>query len=228
MVCPSPDTRSTTSAPAPPSRSPPGRRRPPSPGSRRGPSTGSEWWRRTSSASGRRPTPSPWRSTPPSAPVIVTALPGSASAFLSWSYAATAAAPVTSFQMDLDGGAPIDIGADANRTVGGLLQGHAYSIRVRGVNGAGAGPWSEPRTVTPRAPGILFHGLPVPVRAVDSRLSGGPHRGGSDRVVPVVAVTGAAPRPSRPSRSTSPRPIPPGRATSRRGRATSPVLRRRA
>jgi hypothetical protein len=129
----------------------------------------------------------------PAAPVIVTALPGSASAFVSWSYLSSAAAPVDSFQMNLDGGPPFAVGTAADYTVAGLLQGHQYAVRVRAVNAAGPGPWSAPGAVTPHPAGLLFHGLPLPQRALDTRMSGGPIAAGALRVVPVVAVTEAAP-----------------------------------
>ncbi len=128
----------------------------------------------------------------PAAPSIVTAIPGSASAFLSWSFSSTAAAPVTGFQLEVDGGAPIDVGYGADYTLSDLLAGHTYSLRVRGTNAAGGGAWSEPRSVTPRAPGVLFHGLPVPRRALDSREGPGPIAAGGARAVQVVSVTGAA------------------------------------
>jgi Fibronectin type III domain len=128
----------------------------------------------------------------PAEPTIVTALPGSASAFLSWSFVSTAVAPIDSFQMDLDGGVPFDVGTAADHTLAGLLQGHQYSVRVRGVNAAGPGSWSAPATVTPRAPGLLFHGLPLPQRVLDTRATGGPIAAGAVRAVQVVAITGAA------------------------------------
>ena len=73
-------------------------------------------------------------------------------------------------------------------------EGHTYEVRVRAVNAAVAGAWSEPRTVTPTIAGRLFHGLPMPVRAVDTRAGGGPLAPGSVLTVPVVAATGVAPR----------------------------------
>ena len=65
---------------------------------------------------------------------------------------------------------------------------------MRAVNAAVAGAWSEPRTVTPTAAGRLFHGLPMPMRAVDTRAGGGPLAPGAVLTVPVVATTGVAAR----------------------------------
>src|SRR4051794_13177966 len=46
----------------------------------------------------------------PPAPVITTLVPGSASAFVSWTFTPSPSAPATGFQIQLDGGAPLDVG----------------------------------------------------------------------------------------------------------------------
>jgi hypothetical protein len=130
----------------------------------------------------------------PPAPTIVAIVPGPASAFVSWAFTPSATAPVTGFQVELDGGPPLDVGYVTTRTLAALQEGHSYTVRVRATNPAVAGAWSEPRTVTPTTAGRLFHGLPLPMRAVDTRTGGGPLVPGAVLAVPVVATTGVAPR----------------------------------
>ena len=129
----------------------------------------------------------------PPAPTIVTVVPGRGSAFVAWTFTPSAA-PATGFQIQLDSEPPLDVGNVTERTLAALQEGHTYAVRVRATNGAVAGAWSEPRAVTPTAAGRLFHGLPLPQRAVDTRVGGGPVAPDAVLTVPVVAATGVAPR----------------------------------
>ena len=126
----------------------------------------------------------------PPAPVLATVVPGSASAYVSWTFTQNDTAPATGFQIELDDGAPLDVGYVTARTLAALDAGHTYAVRVRATNMAVAGPWSPPRSVTPSAPGRLFHGLPLPVRALDTRTGAGAVAAGTVAVVAVVGTTG--------------------------------------
>jgi hypothetical protein len=129
----------------------------------------------------------------PPAPVLATVVPGSASAYVSWTFTQKETAPATGFQIQLDDGAPLDVGYVTARTLAGLDAGHTYAVRVRATNLAVAGPWSEPRSVTPTAPGRLFHGLPLPVRALDTRTGAGAVTPDTVVAIPVVGTTGVVP-----------------------------------
>jgi hypothetical protein len=129
----------------------------------------------------------------PEAPAIVSIVPGSASAFVSWTFSPKASAPVTGFQVQLDDEPPLNVGYVTERTLAALEAGHTYTVRVRATNMLVAGAWSEPRTVTPTAAARLFHGLPLPVRAIDTRTTSGPVSPGAVLAVPVVGATGVVP-----------------------------------
>ncbi len=129
----------------------------------------------------------------PEAPAIVSVVPGSASAFVSWTFTQKESAPASGFQVQLDNDPPLNVGYVTERTLAALQDGHTYTVRVRATNMTIAGAWSETRTVTPTAAGRLFHGLPLPVRAIDTRAASGPVDPGEVLAVPVVPATGVTP-----------------------------------
>ncbi len=129
----------------------------------------------------------------PPKPTITAAVSGTASGVLSWAAAATPAAPISSYQANLDGGAPIDVGALTTYQFTGLTDGQTYAVRVRAVNAAGGGEWSAPVLLTPGRPTQSFYGLGAPARVSDTRRTGGPLAAGTSRAVDVLAATGAPP-----------------------------------
>jgi hypothetical protein len=129
----------------------------------------------------------------PAPPTITAAVSGDGTGLVTWAGPATPARPIVAYQLDVDGGIPIDVGALSAYQLTGLTNGQTYAVRVRAVNGAGVSDWSAPARLTPGVHTQLFFGLAPPVRVVDTRTAGGPLAAGSSRAVDVVTATGAAP-----------------------------------
>lgn len=98
------------------------------------------------------PNPSPPPAAPPGAPTEVVALPGDAEASISWSAPLNSGSfAITSYQVALPSGSPVCLASMLHCTAVSLVNGTSYSFKVRALNGAGWGPWSElSAPVTPR------------------------------------------------------------------------------
>ncbi|HEY1280091.1 MAG TPA: fibronectin type III domain-containing protein [Acidimicrobiales bacterium] len=131
--------------------------------------------------------------TVPAPPTFTAAVNQDGGGLVSWADDATAAAPILSYQIDVDGGVPLDVGALTAYQFSGLTNGQTYQVRVRAVNGAGVSDWSAPAQLTPSRHTQLFFGLVAPVRVADTRAAGGRLSAGTSRAFDVVAATGAAP-----------------------------------
>jgi hypothetical protein len=125
----------------------------------------------------------------PPPPRITAAVGGDHSGVVSWTAPATPAAPVTSYQFEIDGGQAVDVGTTTTFHLEGLTNGRTYTVGVRAVNAAGTGPWTA-ATVVAGSPTRLFFGLPAPVRVADTRVQGGPLAAGTSRAIDVVTATG--------------------------------------
>ncbi len=125
----------------------------------------------------------------PPPPRVTAAVGGDHGAVVSWTATATPAAPVSSYQLEIDGGSAVDVGPTTTFHFEGLTNGRTYTIGIRVVNAAGAGPWTA-AIVTAGSATPLFYGLPAPVRVVDTRVQGGPLAAGASRAIDVVTATG--------------------------------------
>ena len=96
----------------------------------------------------------------PEAPAQVSAVAGDRTAEVTWTAPASAGTfPITYYQVQSSPEGGSCLSADASCAVSGLTNGTAYTFRVRALNGAGWGDWSEASApVTPRAPTILITG----------------------------------------------------------------------
>lgn len=127
----------------------------------------------------------------PSAPTDLAATPGYANATIAFTPPASGG-PFTGYQYTLDPLSAEPTWIDIDQPVPGspieitgLTNGVSYQIALRAINAEGPGDASEPVTVMPL--GGLF--VPIdPVRAYDSRTSGGALVGGQSRVVPLAQV----------------------------------------
>uniref|UniRef100_UPI0035BC8F4F fibronectin type III domain-containing protein n=1 Tax=Agreia sp. TaxID=1872416 RepID=UPI0035BC8F4F len=92
--------------------------------------------------------------TVPDAPTSLAATPGDHRADLTWTAPADGGAAISSYevQASVDGAAWVDAPSVTTASAGvvGLDNGTQYAFRVRAVNAAGAGGWSEPASSTPR------------------------------------------------------------------------------
>jgi large repetitive protein len=86
--------------------------------------------------------------TTPGAPTDLAASAGDARAVLIFTEPEDGGDAITGYEASLDDGATW-AALSANRTVTGLTDGITYTVRVRAVNGVGAGPASTGTTVTP-------------------------------------------------------------------------------
>ncbi|MFG1605008.1 fibronectin type III domain-containing protein [Actinoplanes sp. NPDC049265] len=97
----------------------------------------------------------------PGRPAGLRAVSGDGSAALSFTAPDAGGSPITGYDVSLDDGATwASLAAD--RVVTGLANGTTYAVRVRAVNGVGAGPASARATVTPAA----VPGAPTDLAAV--------------------------------------------------------------
>jgi hypothetical protein len=94
--------------------------------------------------------------TAPSAPVIGTATAGNASATVTWTTPASGTSPITGYTVERTNGATVvltNVPVSNSFTATGLVNGTAYSFRVRANSVVGAGAFSAAsNTVTPVAP----------------------------------------------------------------------------
>ena len=104
----------------------------------------------------------------PSAPVGLRATPANAQLVLAWTApTSTGDAPVTGYQYSLSGGPWITLASSSTGprsftgTVGGLVNGTSYRVRVRAVNAAGPGPSSSAVTAVPSTTPSAPTGLSV-------------------------------------------------------------------
>ena len=97
--------------------------------------------------------------TAPGAPVIGTATAGNATATITWTAPATGGSPITGYTVQRTNGATVvltNVPVSTSFTATGLVNGTAYSFRVRAVNAVGPGAFSAAsNTVTPVAPIVL-------------------------------------------------------------------------
>jgi len=86
------------------------------------------------------------------APVLAAAVPGDRSLQLSWSTPYDGGGAITSYDVSTVDGTIIKSvpATDATTSLGSLLNGTEYQVRVRAVNAAGAGAWSNTVAGTPR------------------------------------------------------------------------------
>jgi hypothetical protein len=109
------------------------------------------------------PSPSPSPTNPPGAPASVTAIPGDASAAVSWTAPADPGSyPVSTYQVTATPGGRSCITSTLTCEVSGLTNATTYTFTVRALSGAGWGAWSaSSNPVTPQAdpkPSILISG----------------------------------------------------------------------
>ena len=109
------------------------------------------------------PSPSPSPTNPPGAPASVTAIPGNASAAVSWTAPAdTGSYPISTYQVTATPGGRSCMTSALTCEVSGLTNGATYTFTVKALNGAGWSPASSPsNSVTPQAdpkPSILISG----------------------------------------------------------------------
>jgi len=86
---------------------------------------------------------------------MVSATPGDGRAFVAFLAPATnGGAPITSYEYSVNNGASWETrtpaGTSSPLSIGGLVNGVTYTIRLRAVNAVGSGGVSEAATVTPR------------------------------------------------------------------------------
>lgn len=98
--------------------------------------------------------------TAPDAPVIDDVDVRDGSAAVTFTSPANGGSAITAYEYSLDGGEWIDTGSLSNEfVIGGLANATTYSLRVRAVNGVGAGPASAAHSIrlrtTPGAPSII-------------------------------------------------------------------------
>ncbi len=80
----------------------------------------------------------------PSAPTGVTgAAQGPTSVTLSWNAPAANGAPISGYEIEINGGRTVTTGASPGFTISDLTPGEAYTFRVRAINAAGEGEWSS-------------------------------------------------------------------------------------
>lgn len=107
--------------------------------------------------------------TVPDAPVLTAAVPGPASAVVSFVQDWNGGAAVTNYQYSIDAGPWTAVSPATTRgpiTIGGLTDGKAIAVRLRALNVAGAGEPSAPMVVTPTPkPKPETPGAPQNVRA---------------------------------------------------------------
>ena len=94
----------------------------------------------------------PW----PDAPTALVATAGNASASIAFTAGADNGAPITNYEYSTDGGTSWSLRSPVSTTspivISGLVNGTAYSVKLRGVNSAGSGAASQAVSVTPVAP----------------------------------------------------------------------------
>jgi hypothetical protein len=94
--------------------------------------------------------------TAPAAPVIGAATAGNASATVTWTAPADGGSPITGYTVERTNGATVvltNVPVSTSFTATGLVNGTAYSFRVRAANAVGSGAFSAAsNTVTPVAP----------------------------------------------------------------------------
>jgi len=97
--------------------------------------------------------PAPPRPIPPSAPGVPTAIPGSASAHVTWEAVAWPGSyPVSAYRVTSSPAAGNCLVTTLSCEITGLTNGTAYTFRVQALSGAGWGEWSpESAPVTPMA-----------------------------------------------------------------------------
>ena len=104
---------------------------------------------------------------PAGAPRDVVASAGAGSATVSWQPPASSGSfPVTTYQVVASPGDRACLTQTLTCTVTGLVNGREYSVRVRALNGAGWGAWSDAVAVTPRAGSVAITGR----RGVGARI----------------------------------------------------------
>ena len=104
----------------------------------------------------------------PAAPTGLAGTSADGGVALAWSAPAdTGGAAIASYEVDIGIGGDWSAGPDTmtgitgtSKTVTGLVNGTAYDFRVRAVNSAGSGAWSETVSVTAVAPATLILALP--------------------------------------------------------------------
>lgn len=125
-------------------------------------------WQFTVNPCGTTP-PAPTPPTPAGPPTDVSAVPGDASATVSWAPPNVSGSfPVTSYQVSATPGGATCITAEVSCDISGLENGTPYTFIVRALTGAGWGSWSaSSQPVTPRSantPSILISGTRGEVR----------------------------------------------------------------
>ena len=105
------------------------------------------------------PPPPPPPVFPPSAPRDATAIAGNGEAAIAWQPPQSSGTfSVSNYQASATPGDRSCLTQTLTCTISGLANGTEYSIRVRALNGAGWGPWSEPITVVPEQPSVQIVG----------------------------------------------------------------------
>lgn len=109
----------------------------------------------TNAAGATCTTRTPSTASAPSPPGMVSATPGDGRAFVAFLAPATnGGAPITSYEYSVNNGASWETrtpaGTSSPLSIGGLVNGVTYTIRLRAVNAVGSGAVSEAATVTPR------------------------------------------------------------------------------
>ena len=119
----------------------------------------------------------------PEAPVITATTPGDRTGTIAFTPPANAAATgVTNYEYQLDNGAWVALSPASTVspfTISGLVNGQTYTVKIRAIGAGGAGPASNPATVTPGAPAPVVTGGAKGGNSDPTKTSQGGGRGGS-------------------------------------------------
>ena len=102
----------------------------------------------------------------PSAPVVTSATGGDGSASLTFTARGTNGSVITKYQYSIDDGATwvdADAGTSSPLTISGLANGQTHNVKVRAVNGVGAGPASHVAVAVTLDAGVTAPSAPTSI-----------------------------------------------------------------